>query len=87
MQFAYVGKARDFEAKTRHLLNIESDNEMKHACGLDITHCDECSVELEPGQVGKCGDCLDTASDLHAGRAAFLQAHGYTVGAREQYEK
>lgn len=37
---------------------------VRHACGLDRTFCDECSTELEIGQVGKCNDCIaDCACD------------------------
>lgn len=32
---------------------------MKHECGLEVTHCDECQTELEVGQVGKCEDCRE----------------------------
>lgn len=30
---------------------------MQHECGLDVTYCDECSDELEEGQVGLCSAC------------------------------
>lgn len=28
-----------------------------HACGLEVTHCDDCGAGLEEGQTGQCEDC------------------------------
>lgn len=36
---------------------------MQHECGLDVTYCDECSDELEVGQVGVCSSCKEYTFD------------------------